>query len=146
MGLRMMNRHALEQAGLSAFDAIALAHDWYQVCYAAQEASDWLQIHSMASCQTIMWVGIARARVVSSFTDLCVFLPSVLPAHTLHQCIEENKLGLPSDLQSVSRRVSVCIAWTGNLRNSTGTWPSPNLAISGAHGSIVKSEGVFGVR
>jgi hypothetical protein len=54
MGLRMMNRQALCRADLSASDAITLAHDWYQVCRAAQEASDWLQIHSMASCQTIM--------------------------------------------------------------------------------------------
>jgi hypothetical protein len=50
----MMNERSLQAMDLTLDQAIALAQQWYQVCYTAQEASDWLQRHTVASCQAIM--------------------------------------------------------------------------------------------
>jgi len=72
MGLRMMNERSLKEIDLTLDQAISLAQQWYQVCYAAQEASDWLQRHTVTSCQAIMRVVLEGTQSKRALTRVCL--------------------------------------------------------------------------
>jgi hypothetical protein len=42
--------------GMDLKQAQAQASDWFKLASAAQEASDWLQVHDVCVLQAIMWV------------------------------------------------------------------------------------------